>query len=145
MALVDYASSHEYALGTLNFVQLYGPKDGKEVEAILGDEFEQPYINDTGSLMYLDTFWIMFKDKTFQQYAIMDDQIVPSGSGTYEFDAAGDFAVLPDEEDSGKLTMNFVTNLYGNESAQYTFDMKTLGMDFFYIIKPDNLPDPPVQ
>lgn len=141
-ALEDYASSHEYALGTLGFTQLYGPKDeGKEVEAIFGQDHMLRYTNDSGVTTLVDTFMIFFRDMSFKVYSFIEDEVTLTGSGTYAFDEAGDFTILPFEEDNGTITMNFDYSLETSEPVSVVFDLEPLATNCFYMQRTEEMPE----
>lgn len=135
--LSDYASSHEYAMGSLGFEQLFGPKDeGKSVAAIFGDEYFLTYTDDSGVVTLLDTVLFFFKDMTFEAFSFMKDDVVLTGSGTYAFDETGDFHILPFEEDNGTITMNYDYSIQNSEPASVTFDLNLLATACFYEAHP---------
>ena len=126
--LVDNASTEEYDMDTLSFVQLFGPEDEKEVEAIFGDTTMTLYEDEDGVLSKLDTVWLYFADGTFCDYVFLDKDIVLYCSGTYEFDEAGDFHILPLEEDYGTITLTFDQSMAGREGQTKTINLGAMGL-----------------
>ena len=146
--LVDYDNTFENEIGSLGFESLYGPGDeGKEVEAIWADDNQLMYVKD-GVTYHLDAFWIMFTDKTFKQYALIDDDIKLYSSGTYEFGEDGDFHFIGFEENSGTITLTYDYNILhealgDKEVEPVTYDIKSLGLSCLFEKMPEELPDVP--
>ena len=145
--LSDYESSHEYELGTLGFTQVYGPGDeGKEVEAILGDDNQLIYEEEDGTVTHLDSLWIMFKDMSFKQFVFIDEDIELYASGTYEFDENGDFRYVAIEDESGKITLTYDYNMnHKDVSKPVTYDIKSLGLSCFYVKAQADEPEVPEE
>lgn len=140
-ALTEYSSVHEYALGTLGFEQLYSPADeGKAVEAIFGVDHMLTYTDESGVTALLDTVLIFFKDMSFRAFSFVKDDVVLTGSGTYEFNETGDFHIVPFEDDNGTITMRFDESIQGEAPATVTFDLEPLQSGCFYVLKPADAP-----
>ena len=137
--LVDNASTEEYDMDTLDYVQLFGPEDGKEVEAIFGDTTMTLYEDEDGVLSKLDTVWLYFTDGTFCDYVFLNDSIVLYCSGTYEFDEAGDFHILPFEEDYGTITQTFNQSMAGREGQSKSINLGAMGLTCLYEKYDENL------
>ena len=137
--LVDTASTEEYDMDTLDYVQLFGPDDEKEVEAIFGDTTMTLYEDENGVLSKLDTVWLYFTDGTFCDYVFLDKDIILYCSGTYEFDEAGDFHILPVEEDSGTITLTFDQSVAGREGQTKSINLAAMGLTCLYEKYDENL------
>lgn len=143
----EYASSHEYDLGTLGFVQLYGPESGKEVEAIFGDTYQIRHADQDGVVRHLDGVWIYYTDGSFCEYAFLDGDVTLYSNGTYEFDESGDFHILPYEEDYGTITVTWEDSLGELKGQSETYDLGSTGFVCFYEKQdPDlELPERPTE
>lgn len=130
--VVAYASTHDYKLGTLGFSQLFGPGDGREVEAVFGDDHCVTYQDENGVLSSLDALWIYFSDGSFVEYAFLNGEVVRYGKGTYEFDDAGDFHIAPFEEDYGTISQTWEESLGGFAGETLTFDLGATGLNCLY-------------
>ena len=147
--LTDYESSHEYELGTLGFEQLYGPADeGKNIEAVFGDDCQLVYEDEDGTVEHLDSIWIMFDDMSFRQYVFMDDDVKLYGKGKYKLSDGADFHFIGMEEESGTIILDYYYNMMykkqgitNAEPAEY--DLASLGLTCFYEKKPDEMPELP--
>ena len=130
--LEDDKSTEEYELGTLGYVQLFGPDDGRAVEAIYGDPTMTLYEDENGVLKKLDTVWIFFSDGSFSDYVFLEGDVILNCKGSYEFDEAGDFHLPPYEEDSGTITLTFEESLAGREGQSKTIDLGAMGLTCLY-------------
>ena len=143
-ALVDHSSTLECDLGTLGYAKLFGPEDGKEVEAIFGDDNQLLYKDETQVISFLDSVWIFFTDGSFKVYAFMDQEVVLFGSDTYEFDENGDFhKAAPGKKDIGKITLNMDYSISENEQPVRTFALDSVGYEAFYEKLDESLVLPP--
>ena len=129
--LVEYASSHEYVLGTLGFTQIFGPEDGKEIEAITGDNKYIDYVDEEGVWTKLDSVWLYYTDGTFVDYVFLNGEIVQNGAGTYAFDETGDFHLVPTDKDHGKIIITWEKSLTGLAGEKRTYDLSTWSEFFF--------------
>ena len=143
-ALADYSSSHKYQLGTLGYAQLFGPDSGGEVEAVFIDSYRTLYKDANDVVKGLDTIWIYFEDGSFRDFVFLDGNVVFNGSGSYAFDDAGDFHILPYEEDYGTITHTWdvdgsVVDLGGQSQ---TFNLGEMGLTCLFVKYDPNLTYP---
>ena len=144
--LVDDETSEEYKLGTIRYDQIFGPEDGKEVEAIFADDCAVIYTDEDGVISKLDAVWIYYSDGTFEEFAYLGEEVVPFGSGSYELSETGDFHVLPFEEDYGTITMVWEDSLGGFKGETKTFNLGTMGCVCLYEkLDQDVLPELPAK
>ena len=130
--LVENASTAEYDLGTIRIDQLFGPTDGREVEAIFADDYSLNYADEDGVISNLDAIWIYFTDGTFAEYAYLNGEVVLFGSGSYELSETGDFHILPDEDDYGTITQTWEASLSEFSGETLTFNLGATGRTCLY-------------
>ena len=130
--LTDAVSTEEYALGTIRLDQLFGPEDGREVEAVFADDNAVICEDENGVISNLDAIWLCFTDGTFAEYAFLDGNVVRYGSGTYQFHDTGDFRILTDEENYGTIMLAWEEPLGGFAGKSLTFNLGTIGSACLY-------------
>ena len=144
--LVDDQSSKEYKLGTIRYDQIFGPEDGREVEAIFADDYAVIYVDEDGVISKLDAVWIYFSDGTFAEYAYLNGEVIPFGGGTYELSENGDFHILPDEEDYGTITMTWEDSEGNFKGESLIFNLGTMGCRCIYEKQdPSVMPEAPAK
>ncbi len=138
--LLDYSSEHTYDLGPLGFEQIYSyARSGKKIEAIFYGLDRQLLIEEDGDKELLDTIWIYYDDKTFEQFACVEDKMQLFSTGDYEFADGGDFVYEVQEANYGDIIINrhqkYITGkgLVSYESS-HTYDLNSLG--FIAIVRP---------
>ena len=145
--MIDCEESNEVTVGVLGLERLFGPEEeGKQVTAIFGDDRQLLHTDESGVIHHLDSIWIMFDDMSYKQYAYLDDEVVLYASGTYEFADAGDFYIIPFEDDGGTITLNvdysYAAPAYSDDSGSAIFDLKSLGLQCYFIHKTDLIQPP---
>ena len=139
MRPVDVSETSEFKLGAIRNNQIYGPKDGREIVAVFCDDNAIIHTNESGVISKLDAIWIYFIDNTFAEYVLQNGEVVPFGSGTYEFNETGDFNVDAMEEDHGTITISWKESVEDLAGKSLTFDLGTMGFVRIYA-KQDALP-----
>ncbi len=133
--LTDYSSEHTYDLGSLGFVQLYAyGTDPSSVEAVFYGLDKQLLVNTEGENDFLDTCWIYYSDMTFEQYAVVGDEMVLFSRGTYSFADDGDFIYEMDGDDYGDIVISR-THKYSTSDglveyqSSHVYDLGSLGFE----------------
>ena len=129
--MAAYSSSHEYKLGSLGFAQIYGPDEGRAIEAVTGDNKHIEYMDEAGVRRRLDSIWLYFTDGTFKDFVFLNGEVVPNGEGTYAFDETGDFHIVPTDKDHGTITISWDKSLKGLEGETRVYDLSTWS-EFLY-------------
>lgn len=128
--LADYSSEHTYDLGTLGFVQLYAPDPDRKVKAVFYGNDKQPWQEQDGDSEMLDTWWIYYADGTFDQFAVLDDQIVLFSLGTYQLSEGSSF-IYEKSDTSGMITIRRTKKYLADGLAPYEssheYELSTLG------------------
>lgn len=130
--LAEVSISGEHALGADHLGQLFEPDDGKEVEAVFADDHVAIHRDENDVISHLDAIWVYFTDGTFAEYAFLNDEVVKYGSGAYKLNDAGDFHILPEEEDYGTITQTWEESMGGFTGESLTFDLGTTGLTCLY-------------
>ena len=144
--LVDASEKNEFDLSTIHLAQLFGPDDEREVEAVFADNNAVIYEDENGVISNLDAIWIYYADGTFEEYAFLKGEVVLYGSGTYAFDEAGDFHIVPLEKDNGTITLTWKESLGGFADRSLTFDLGSTGLlCLFEKLDADAMPELPAK
>ena len=140
-ALSDYHSEHTYDLSSIGYERRYVLEEGgKTVESAFYAMNKQPYKAEDGIEDMLDTIWVYYSDNTFDQFASVDDDIVPFSTGTYQLKDGGDFLYGLDEKDFGEITINRTKKYQAGKgmvdhSSSHTYELNSLGFVQIVVIK----------
>ena len=140
-ALSDYHSEHTYDLSSIGYERRYVLEEGgKTIESVFYALNKQPYTAEDDTEDMLDTIWIYYSDNTFDQFASVDDIIVPCSTGTYQMNDGGDFLYSLDESDFGEITINRTKKYIAGKglidySSSHTYELNSLGFVQIVVVK----------
>ena len=143
--LEEYASSHEYAFGSLGFTRIFSAEDGKDLEAVFLEDREIRHTDENGVIKKLDGVFLNYSDGSFEVVAFLNGEIVTYGSGTYQFDEHGDFHFDPMEENHGTLTLTWEESIGDQAGKTETYDLETIDLFCVYEKHDEAVHTPPAE
>lgn len=100
------------------------------VEAVFVKDEGQMFVQENGSISMLDTAWVYYSNLTFEQYAIIDDEVKLFSQGTYRFEEGSDFDPSNSEKDLINITRSTKYNAQNGlqpYQSEHLYDLYNLG------------------
>ena len=100
------------------------------VEAVFVKDEGQMFIQENGSISMLDTAWVYYSNLTFEQYAIIHDEVRLFSQGTYRFEEGSDFDPVNSEKDLIYITRSTKYNAQDGlqpYQSEHLYDLYNLG------------------
>lgn len=100
------------------------------VEAVFVKDEGQMFVQENGSISMLDTAWVYYSNLTFEQYAIIDDEVKLFSQGTYRFEEGSDFDPSNSEKDLISITRSTKYNAQNGlqpYQSEHLYDLYNLG------------------
>ncbi len=100
------------------------------VEAVFVKDEGQIFVQGNGSISMLDTAWVYYSNLTFEQYAIIDDEVKLFSQGTYRFEEGSDFDPSNSEKDLINITRSTKYNAQNGlqpYQSEHLYDLYNLG------------------
>lgn len=100
------------------------------VEAVFVKDEGQMFVQENGSISVLDTAWVYYYNLTFEQYAIIDDEVKLFSQGTYRFEEGSDFDPSNSEKDLIYITRSTKYNAQDGlqpYQSEHLYDLYNLG------------------
>ena len=100
------------------------------VEAVFVKDEGQMFVQENGSISMLDTAWVYYSNLTFEQYAIIDDEVKLFSQGTYRFEEGSDFDPSNSEKDLISITRSTKYNAQDGlqpYQSEHLYDLYNLG------------------
>lgn len=100
------------------------------VEAVFVKDEGQMFVQENGSISMLDTAWVYYSNLTFEQYAIIDDEVKLFSQGTYRFEEGSDFDPSNSEKDLINITRSTKYNAQDGlqpYQSEHLYDLYNLG------------------
>lgn len=100
------------------------------VEAVFVKDEGQMFVQENGSISMLDTAWVYYSNLTFEQYAIIDDEVKLFSQGTYRFEEGSDFDPSNSEKDLIYITRSTKYNAQNGlqpYQSEHLYDLYNLG------------------
>ena len=100
------------------------------VEAVFVKDEGQMFVQENGSISMLDTAWVYYSNLTFEQYAIIDDEVILFSQGTYRFEEGSDFDPSNSEKDLIYITRSTKYNAQDGlqpYQSEHLYDLYNLG------------------
>ena len=100
------------------------------VEAVFVKDEGQMFVQENGSISMLDTAWVYYSNLTFEQYAIIDDEVILFSQGTYRFEEGSDFDPSNSEKDLINITRSTKYNAQNGlqpYQSEHLYDLYNLG------------------
>ena len=100
------------------------------VEAVFVKDEGQMFVQENGSISMLDTAWVYYSNLTFEQYAIIDDEVILFSQGTYRFEEGSDFDPSNSEKDLIYVTRSTKYNAQDGlqpYQSEHLYDLYNLG------------------
>ena len=100
------------------------------VEAVFVKDEGQMFVQENGSIWMLDTAWVYYSNLTFEQYAIIDDEVKLFSQGTYRFEEGSDFDPSNSEKDLINITRSTKYNAQNGlqpYQSEHLYDLYNLG------------------
>lgn len=100
------------------------------VEAVFVKDEGQMFVQENGSISMLDTAWVYYSNLTFEQYAIIDDEVKLFSQGTYRFEEGSDFDPSNSEKDMIYITRSTKYNAQDGlqpYQSEHLYDLYNLG------------------
>ena len=108
---------------------------GKNVSAIFVGIDKQPF---SGKRDAIDTIWIYYDNGTFEQYAEVENELVPFSEGVYHFENNGNFVDGEKDHSKGQIVINRnkkyqIGKGLAEYSSLHTYDLYSIGYEPIYL------------